>query len=468
MAYLVTNPRRMKKRHNGAVNHGLAAHLGLKGKLNSPENKAKMKAFKKTEAYAQWLAKFLGGDAKTARQSSSKAVKKILAGMAKVRGEVIVARKSASAAKKSKKASPKKASSKKAAAPVSAAKVVVKTDKRGRKMYYIDGRLVSKEKAMAAGAKENGRRRRKNSIARRKNSIARRKNAGLMGLASDLRSQFSSEYTLRNVGFLAAAGVAHAALSPYVAQGLDFAASKVGGAKVADFINDRIPYTFTGMAALAGLSALGYLAKQPALYALGAAAAGVGIAFDAANATQGYMEGRAASSEQPSLGSLHYGGVAAVSLQQPGKSGYAGLVEYPHDGGASAVEQSYADAKQADAAVCGADFSAQEGQALMEGPAAMASIAPAPSIAQGHRRQDGAYSRFAGQPMHRWGWLIKAVGLARAQQIASLRPADRLKVIAALRKQAMAAVDAAQAALPDYSGVVAQEYGSLVYAGAAF
>ena len=486
MAYLVTNPRRMKRRHNGALNMLLASHLKLSGKKNSPENKKKIAAFKKTEAYAVWKAKTLGGDANTARESKSAAVKKMLAAMSKTRSEIVpkrkkiiadaVAARSGKKAKKApaKKASAKKASAKKAAAP-KAAQVVVKTAKTGRKMYFIAGKLVSREKALAAGAKENGRRRRHHAKhnprhhAKHNPRHRRHHRRNPDGLWGDLKAQVGAEYTLRNAAYYVGAGVAHAFVAPYVAKGLDYVAGKAGmGEGAAQWIQEHIPYSTTGFIALAASTALGYFTKRPEFYALGGAAAVAGLSMDAASAAQKYMTTPSEAEVPTSMGGIVYDGVAAVSLQ-PGSYGYAGLVEVPGDYGYGAIEASYSDAKMADAAVCGPDFSVAEGQALVEGPAAIASAAPAPTVAQGLRKNDGDCSRFAGQHMHRWGWLIKAVGLKRAQAIAAMKPAARLKTIAALRAQAMAAVDqAASSALPDYGTIVSGDYGSLVYAGAAY
>jgi hypothetical protein len=104
------------------------------------------------------------------------------------------------------------------------------------------------------------------------------------------------------------------------------------------------------------------------------------------------------------------------------------------DYGAACMSE-YADAETADAADSGADFSAEEGQALMDGPLAfLRRFGRAPRRMTGVR---GAKSRHAGRAGHRWGWLIKLVGMDRAAKIAALSPEKRLKVIAALRKQAL-------------------------------
>jgi len=483
----------MKRRHNGALNMLLAKHLKLSGKLNSPENKKKIAEFKRTEQYGVWKAKTLGGDAATAAQSKSAAVKKMLASMKKTRDEIVPKRKKIIAdaiagrkGKKSKKqeaaapAEPRRRGRRAAAAAAPASKVVVKTAKTGRKMYYIDGKLVSKEKALAAGAKENGffsgrarvkARHHRNPIRARVKARHRRNPEGLLG---DIKAQIGSEYTLRNTAYYVGAGVAHAFVAPYVAKGLDWTTEKIGmGAGASEWIQQHIPYSTTGFLALAATTAIGYFTKRPEFYALGGAAAVAGMSMDAFSLASKYvssgMSAQAATGPAPaaSMAGIVYDGVAAVSVQ-PRSGGYAGLVEIAGDGGYGAIQYGYADAKMADAAVCGPDFSESEGQAFIEGPAAVAAAAPAPSVAQGLRKNDGAYSRFAGQHMHRWGWLIKAVGLKRTQAIAAMKPAARLKTIAALRQQAMAAVDNATAALPDYGTIVSGDYGSLVYAGAAY
>jgi hypothetical protein len=167
------------------------------------------------------------------------------------------------------------------------------------------------------------------------------------------------------------------------------------------------------------------------------------------------------------------GDMGALYESFPPPASYGALGAEAMDYGAIA-ERMYGDAQMADAAACGADFSPEEGQALIAGPAAVLSVAGAPSVSQGHRVANGPYSRFAGQRMHRWGWLIKAVGYERARKIAMMQPSQRLKVLAQLRQQAMAAVDAAGygavaevvRSLPSYGAIAEVEgFGSLAATG---
>jgi hypothetical protein len=102
-------------------------------------------------------------------------------------------------------------------------------------------------------------------------------------------------------------------------------------------------------------------------------------------------------------------------------------------------------------------------------------------------------SRHAGREGHRWGWLIKLVGMDKAQQIAALSPEKRVEVIARLRKAALeslanslnaaavqttAQVAPAQNLLPapqdaglDLTGAVGAAsgaYGATMYAGGGY
>jgi hypothetical protein len=48
-------------------------------------------------------------------------------------------------------------------------------------------------------------------------------------------------------------------------------------------------------------------------------------------------------------------------------------------------------------------------------------------------------SHLAGQPGHRWGWLIKLIGFSRFQAIAALPPKKRLSVLKKMRASAIQA-----------------------------
>lgn len=291
-------------------------------------------------------------------------------------------------------------------------------------------------------------------------------NTGMKGLKSILapaKSLLKSEFALASLGGAAAVGVAHYFVAPLVANALRMIGDKAAAVPVVggyvqqglDLAAEYAPYTATGTAAGAALAALGVALKRPKLgYTLGALAASSGIVMDVMNG----LNKRA-------------GSMGALYESFPPPQSYGAITAEAVDYGAIA-ERLYGDAQMADAAACGADFSPEEGQAILQGPAAVMAVAGTPSVAQGVRRTDGAYSRFAGQKMHRWGWLIKCVGFERAQRIAALPPRERLKVIAQLRQQAMAAVDAsdygAVAQIENYGAVAeVSGFGSIAATGAS-
>ena len=87
--------------------------------------------------------------------------------------------------------------------------------------------------------------------------------------------------------------------------------------------------------------------------------------------------------------------------------------------------------------------------------------------------------------MHRWAWLCRLVGFEKASQIAALPPETRLKVLAALKQQALVTVNKALAAVPqqsvmsstlltDYASLGAHgamsptDFGATIFAGAGY
>lgn len=100
----------------------------------------------------------------------------------------------------------------------------------------------------------------------------------------------------------------------------------------------------------------------------------------------------------------------------------------------------YGDAELADAYYSGPDLDGYEGEAAMYGAHAYRSTFGAPP--KRASRVASPLSRHAGRRGHRWGWLIKAVGWERFQAIAAMEPEARCALIAELRKNAIASVDA--------------------------
>ena len=417
MAYLVTNP---KRRPNGAVNSLVYKHLKLTGNKNSPANKAAIAAFKRSPEYKAWSAKNATKAKVMAERKKIKPSDELIAFRKKQYSEAAEKKKAKTAANPRKRRNG----------------VAVKMNRR----------------------RHNGIAARLNPLAVRANGRRMRRNGGAMdAIKAALREDLNLPFAATAVS----AGAAHFFATPYVMKGV----AMLGDNAATRFVQERIPYTVTGLAAgvaLATIAAVAAPARTGQAIRLGSGLFFLGAGLD----TIGYLTDREASSGKSKAPATDksgaYGGLGAF-----GASPYAG------------IEADYAEAKMADAALCGADFSDEEGQALIDGPAAVVDCAGGRApMAQGLRHADsGATSRFAGRKMHRWGWLIKCVGFERAAKIAALTPAQRLKVIAALRKQAMAAVDSSSQGygvlynegklVGAYAGVEADmgalEYGALNY-----
>ncbi|MGA0174404.1 MAG: hypothetical protein ACO3NL_12280, partial [Phycisphaerales bacterium] len=142
-------------------------------------------------------------------------------------------------------------------------------------------------------------------------------------------------------------------------------------------------------------------------------------------------------------GEFDYGDGGAYDVVGLGGIGMSGIGMSGTDMGAVA-ELGYADAELADAYYSGPDFDAIEGEALLAGPPAFAAkFGPPPKVT---RRVQSPMSPYAGRPGHRWGWLVKLVGFDGAQKIAAMDPEARCALLAELRNQAMATVQARLAA----------------------
>jgi len=494
--------RPMRRSHNGVgAYHALLSEMlkkaNMKGKSKAQQRKlfkgavAKAKAALAAGSIAPSYSK--GVDAKNKKILRAK--KKRLAlrgGMKKAdfralpaseRAKIRVSASGKSGAKAPSKAPSAKAPSKpKATRPPSggtaAAKPSVggkvrlasKKDKKGRMQYRIDGKLVSK-KTFDAAKKAAGKAGKAPSAAKGKGSRAKKNPNFAMVL--DGTKQFGRDFfTLQSVGGAAVVGLAHGFVAPMVAQKLnEYVPQRVTipGINVEVGASD-FAFTATGLVAGAVLGGLGYALGRPNLgLGLGLLAAGSGVVID----TVGLVMGARGGSEMGSIdnrdvvygaidadgnvygaidadgnvyGDVAYGDVAYGEIYDavPGGPKVYGDVAYGgvYAGGTmdygAACASEYADAMAGDAQYSGADFSAAEGQALMNGPAAwMKRFGKPPKRATGIR---SAVSRHAGKEGHRWGWLIKLVGMEKAKQIAALPPEKRLAVIDGLRKQAVASL----------------------------
>lgn len=99
----------------------------------------------------------------------------------------------------------------------------------------------------------------------------------------------------------------------------------------------------------------------------------------------------------------------------------------------------YSTAEFSDFTAAPADLSVAEGEAALGGLGAWAGTFGALSVVR--TKRGGGLSEHAGQPGHRFGWLIKLVGFDRFQQIASLPPQQRVALIGQMKQQAAALAD---------------------------
>jgi hypothetical protein len=374
------------------------------------------------------------------------------------------------------KASPKKASGSKskarpmrasAAKPARAGKssdgfTGTRKGAKGRLMYFVAGKMVSKATYEARGkkGKASGK---VTKLSKRKASA--RKNPNLAGLLDGAKQFARDAFSVQGILGAALVGVAHGYVAPRVDAFLsDKVPARVNVPMLGSIGLNNFSFTATGTVAGAALGSLGYALGRPTLgLGLGVLAFASGIVLDVvslvlgkdaeagdaeADSDMGEMFNRGVEYGEMYNRGVEYGEIydavaggpmtyGDVALDGSVAPGYGGIMEDGSvvGGGYGAMHNEYADAMAGDAEFSGPDFSAAEGQALMDGSAAFFSkFGRSPVRATGVRTKT---SRHAGRAGHRWGWLIKLVGMDKAAQIAALPPEKRLQVIATLRKQAM-------------------------------
>lgn len=126
--------------------------------------------------------------------------------------------------------------------------------------------------------------------------------------------------------------------------------------------------------------------------------------------------------------------VPAAAVSGLGEGGYWQLAGSDPDG--AAVCAYYSDASPADAAYCGADFSAREGEAILAGPRAYA--AAFPGTVQVTGTAHGGVSRHSGKEGHRFGFLFKNLGFVGVQALARMPHGKRINTIHRIRNAMMA------------------------------
>lgn len=319
--------------------------------------------------------------------------------------------------------------------------------------------LEAKERGVAPATPKRTRKKKGEQVANPKhNRKHNRSIAGRMnGAYTDAVGFIKDELNFQNFAVAGVVGGAHFYLAPMVSEQV----AKLP--YVGEWASENASYSITGLGAGALLVAGGAATGNARYGAIaGALAFGSGVVLDVV----GYLTRRAGGYGDIAVVPNPYGEIAVAKnpygdlavTAYPQQEGQVGLAGY---GGLGLVEvanpnlgSEYADADLNDAHLAPADFDSVEGQALIDGPVAVATRFPV-NRASGYRKQEGPYSRHAGKQMHRWGWLIKCVGAEKARAIAALPPQERLKVIAAIKRQALAAANRAiamKSAPVDFSG----------------
>jgi hypothetical protein len=342
---------------------------------------------------------------------------------------------------------------------------------KGRMMYFVGGKMVSAATYKARGGKTSKAVAKASKGKGKGNKPRARKNPSLAGFLDGAKQFGRDAFSVQGILGAAIIGVAHGFVAPRVDAFLtEKAPGRVDVPVLGSVGLNNLSFTATGAVAGASLGGLGYAFGRPTLgLGLGVLAFASGIVLDvvslvlgkdaeAAGAAEGEDEAAATDmgeiyDDGRTYGEMYNRGVeygeiydavsggpmtyGDVSLDGSVAPGYGGIMEDGTvvGGGYGAMHNEYADAMAGDAEYSGPDFSAAEGQALLEGSTSWFSkFGRSPKRATGIR---GKASRHAGRLGHRWGWLIKLVGMEKASQIAALPPERRLAVIASLRKQAM-------------------------------
>lgn len=309
----------------------------------------------------------------------------------------------------------------------------------------------------------------KKARAAKKNPYGFRRNGGLADSYDFLKQRVATPEGLMAAGTAIAVGAGFFYVTPMLADNVG-RVPVVG--QYVERAMDMAPYTISGLLLGAAAVAAGYYTGQSRLgFALAAASAGAGISFD----TLGYLNGRSG------MGAIAYSGpdYGALEVTNPG---YGSLMVtnpgYGADEAAAASE--YMDATEADAFQSTEDFDEDEGQALLGGPRVFFQRFGRP--ARVASRGQSVYSRHAGKPGHKWGFLIKLLGFRRVAEIAAMPVQQRLATLGDIRARCIAAFNSLMqsqsvgrdpymigaASMGDMSAQGAASYagyGSIVYAG---
>ena len=172
--------------------------------------------------------------------------------------------------------------------------------------------------------------------------------------------------------------------------------------------------------------------------ALGIGTIVVGPALDFFS--RGSDKGGLSSEALAGLALDNYGGIAEDSFAGVGVFGDGVFGDgMAYQIGPIVDDAEYGQASLGDAYYSGADFDMNEGEAIVQGRGRFHGRygSPVRRVEQ-HGGRSGGASHLAGQPGHRWGWLIKMIGWKNVEQLAKLSPEARVRAIKQLRESALA------------------------------
>lgn len=211
------------------------------------------------------------------------------------------------------------------------------------------------------------------------------------------------------------------------------------------WVADNAPYTLQGLVVGSGLAVLapmvgGSIGKYLAL--AGGAALVVGGGIDTFNR---FIGGSEAADDADFSEDLDFDLESELSEDLSGLA--LGDLAFTNMGDGFAYEtaplsaapssEEYGQASLADAQYSGADFSVEEGEALLNGRRSFAQRFGNPPMRMSGRPTAGP-SHLAGRDGHRWGWLVKMIGWEKASAIAALPAKRRVQFLKKLRQASIA------------------------------
>lgn len=298
------------------------------------------------------------------------------------------------------------------------------------------------------------------------------------GIVDDVKSSALSSGKL--IGFGLVGAVAHALVGEQIediVEQIPVIGEKAYGLEVPEAVpvigGMELDHTITGLVAGVALITAGGLAKGrlnipvlgdigSILMAVGAGAAAVGPAMDVTK----FISEDDGEDDMGALALDNYGGLAlenygGLALDNEGTFG-DGMAYQIGQIAESNDSTEFEQASLADANYSGADFDLGEGEALINGRKHFFRRYGHPTRRIHTPGSSMATSHLAGQPGHRWGWLIKMIGWGNTQKLAAMSPSQRVSTIKQLRANALQTFQQIQAQQAELSAAaIAPELGAM-------